>query len=123
MRRLLALLIFAFPIPAAAQMDPGAELRLQNQQRWTEGQLRNLDADLGRLRTDQTIRRLQAERLPDPVIAARQQQLDAVQAENLARASQAASTDRAARLRAADPVYDRRLRELGFATGLPLQRR
>ena len=104
--------------PVLAQ-DPGAELRLQNQIRWNEGQIRNLEADLGRLRTDQTIRGLQAQRLPDPILSARQNQLDAVEAENLNRAAQAASTARAARLRAASPVYDQRLRDLGYATGLP----
>ena len=123
MRILLALvLLLAGPAAAGAQIDPGAELRLQNQQRWNESQLRNLQADLGRIRTDQTVRRLQAERLPDPVLTDRQLRQDATEAENLSRASQAASTDRAARLRAADPAYDRRLRELGFATGLPAPR-
>jgi hypothetical protein len=105
--------------PAWAQ-DPGAELRLQNQLRWNEGQLRSLEADLGRLRTDQTLRELQSRRLPDPLLSARQNQLDAVEAENLNRAAQAASTARAARLRAASPVYDQRLRDLGYATGLPV---
>lgn len=122
MRRLLPILcLAAAPCVATAQgFDPGAELRLQNQQRWTESQLRNLEADLGGLRTDRTLGRIQAERLPDPVLAARQARQDATQAENLNRATQAASTARASRLREASPVYDQRLRELGFATSLPI---
>lgn len=121
MRAALILATLACSQGASAQsFDPGAELRLQNQQRWTESQLRNLEADLGRLRTDQTLGRIQAERLPDPVLAARQARQDAVEAQDLNRALQAASGARAARLRAGIPVYDQRLRELGFASSLPI---
>lgn len=120
MRALALLIALGFSTVAAAQVvDPGASLRLQNQQRWNEGQLRNLEADLGALRTDRTVRGLQAGRLPDPVLSARERQLDAVEADNLNRTSQAASTARAAGLRAGSPVYDQRLRDLGFATGPP----
>lgn len=124
MRALALLIALGFSTVAAAQVvDPGASLRLQNQQRWNEGQLRNLEADIGGLRTDQTLRGIQRGRQPDPVLSARERQLEAVEAESLSRASQAASTARAAGLRASSPLYDQRLRELGFATGLPTPRR
>jgi hypothetical protein len=110
-------------LPVAAQSttaDFGASIRLQNELRWTQGQLRALEAETDRLRTVQTLRRLDAQSRPDPLIENRQAQLDATEAENLRRAAQAASTANASRLRAADPAYDRRLRDLGYATSLPV---
>ncbi|MBW3617543.1 MAG: hypothetical protein KY446_07255 [Proteobacteria bacterium] len=123
MRTTLALaLALAAATPAAAQIvfDPGETLRLQNELRWQQGQIRALEAQAGRLQTEQTLRGLEARRAPDPAISRRQAELDAVEAQNLLRATQAASTARAARLRAASPAYDQQLRELGYATGLPL---
>ena len=110
------------PTAAGAQaiLDSGARLRLQNELRWQQGQIRALEAQADRLRTDQTLRRLESRRSPDPTITRRQIELDAVEAQNLLRATQGASTASAARLRAGSPVYDQRLRELGYASGLPL---
>jgi len=127
---LTALLVSAAPSAASAQAlpghgaaDVGAAMRLENERRWIEGQLRALQAEAGRLRTEATVRGLEARRAPDATLALRQAELDAVAADNLARASQAASSANAARLRAADPAYDRSLRALGYATGLPVARR
>jgi hypothetical protein len=107
---------------ALAQVVPdlGAELRLQNELRWQQGQIRALEAEVARMQTDATLRRLQSARQPDARITARMAEQDAIQAEALLRGTEAASTARAAGLRAASPVYDRRLRELGYATGLPV---
>lgn len=127
---LTALLVSTAPGLAAAQAlpghggnDVGAAIRLENERRWTEGQLRALQAEAGRLRTEATVRGLEARRLPDPTLARRQAESDLVAADNLARASQVASTANAARLRTADPAYDRNLRALGYATGLPVASR
>lgn len=127
MRRRFALAVTAafalvLPTAAAAQglLEPGAELRLRNEQRWQQGQIRALEAQADRLQTQETLRRLESRRSPDPTNLRRQAELDAVEAQNLLRATQGASTANAARLRAGFPVYDQRLRELGYATGLPL---
>lgn len=108
------------PAPAQSPADFAATLRLENELRWQAGQLRALEAQTDRLRTDQTIRRLQARSRPDARLEARQAELDAAETEALRRAAQSASTDRAARLRASEPAYDRRLRDLGYASSLPL---
>ena len=124
--RLLPALALAFalcsPQDIAAQvlLGPGADLRLQNELRWQQGQIRALEAEAGQLRTDQTLRRLESRRLPDATLSRRQAEQDVVEAQNLLRATQAASTANAARLRSASPAYDQRLRELGYATSLPL---
>jgi hypothetical protein len=110
------------PAAAAAQgsFDSGVQLRLQNEVRWQQGQIRALEAESDRLRTDHTLRRLENQRQPDPTLSRRQAELDALGAQNLLRATQDASTATAARLRAGSPVYDQRLRDLGYASGLPL---
>lgn len=116
MRIALALLAALLATPAAAQvlpLDPAAALRFQNEQRFLETQQRALEADLGRLRTDQTVRQLQNERLPDPVLSRRQSDSDAAEADALLRAQQAQSTARAGRLRTG-------LGALGYADSLPL---
>ena len=100
--------------------DIGFELRLQNEIRRQQGEIRALEAQSDRLRTDNTVRRLEAGRAPDPTLELRQYERDTAQAEALLRATQAASTANVARLRAATPEYDRRLRELGYASSLPL---
>lgn len=121
---ILASFVMALPLSAAAQVVPdiGAELRLQNELRWQQGQIRALEAQTNRLQTADTVRRLQSGRAPDATLTLRQDELDATEAENLLRATQAASTANAARLRASSPAYDQRLRELGYATGLPITR-
>ena len=110
------------PTAATAQgiLDAGASIRLQNELRWQQGQIRALEAQADRLQTDQTLRRLERSRAPDPTVSRRQAELDGVETQNLLRATQGASTANAARLRAGSPVYDQRLRELGYASGLPL---
>ena len=122
--RIVVALAFALIVasPAAAQtgFDAGASLRLQNELRWRDGQIRALEAQVGRQRTDDTLRRIETRRLPDLSLSRREAELDAVEAQNLLRATQGASTANAARLRSASPVYDQRLRDLGFASSLPL---
>lgn len=121
---MLALALSVVAAPAAAQtVDLGASIRLENERRWTQGQLRALEAEVGRLRTDQTIRRMEARRAPDATISARQAQLEAAEVEALLRATQAASTANASRLRASGSSYDQRLRALGYASSLPLEPR
>lgn len=120
---ILAGLILALSLSqnAAAQVsDIGLELRLQNEVRRQQGELRALEARTDALRTESTIRRLEAGRAPDPTLAVRQYERDAAEAQALLRATRAASTANAARLRASTPEYDRRLRALGYASGLPL---
>lgn len=116
MRSAPALFAALLATPAAAQvlpLDPAAALRLQNEQRFFETRQRALEADLGRLRTDQTVRQLQNERLPDPILSRRQSDQNAAEADALLRAGQAQSTARAARLRTG-------LGALGYADTLPL---
>ena len=120
MRALLALLLAASAAPAAAQVvfldDPVAALRLENELRYQQGQQRAFEAELGRFRTEQTVRRLQTDRLPDPIIENRAALQETVEAEALRRAQQAQSTERAARLRSG-------LAAFGYADSLPLNRR
>ena len=63
---------------------------------------------------------MESRRAPDATISARQAQLEAAEMEALLRATQAASTANATRLRASSSSYDQRLRALGYASSLPL---
>lgn len=121
MRFAIAVVAALAASPAAAQVlfpqpDIAAELRLRNEQSYLETQQRALEADLGRLRTNQTLNRLEGQRLPDPMLVQRQSAQDLAEAEATLRAQQAQSTARAARLRTG-------LSALGYADSLPLNPR
>jgi small-conductance mechanosensitive channel len=127
MRTAVLASLFALSLAGAASAqvlpDIGADLRLQNELRWQQGQIRALEAQADRLQTNATVRRLQSGRAPNPTLELRQYQRDAAEAEALLQATEAASTARAAGLRAASPAYDQRLRELGYASSLPVSPR
>jgi len=127
MRTAVLASLFALSLAGAASAqvlpDIGAHLRLQNELRWQQGQIRALEAQADRLQTNATVRRLQSGRAPNPTLELRQYQRDAAEAEALLQATEAASTARAAGLRAASPAYDQRLRELGYASSLPVSPR
>jgi hypothetical protein len=117
--RLAALLIAsALESLAAAQSvlaDPLLSLSLHNEQRYLQSQIRSLEAQVGQLQVQQTLQRLEQQRGPSDLAGVRQLQLDALEAQQTLRSQEAASTARAARLRAQSG-----LSALGYADGLPL---
>ncbi len=118
MRLAVLLIASALASPAAAQVftgDPLRALSLQNEQRYLESQIRSLEAQTQRLQTQQSLQRLEQQRGPSDLAGMRQLQLDDVEAQQTLRSQQAASTARAARLRAQSG-----LGALGYADGLPL---